>query len=121
MRCKAGLLARNNDISTPSEPVSVTANTGSYNDGFDVEFFPPLSSGRSSITNFVLEWTSNDGATWNAYSTYGGPYWTLQSGGEYYDYIFLPNSLTTTYKIRIAAENSFGRGPWSEIVQAVPY
>lgn len=104
-KCQGAWSAKSNPISyksVPSAPLNVTAAPGL--NAATVSWSEPLSNGGSAITNYVTQYSSDNGATWTDITK---PVSTLKT--------LTVSSLQSTlgYIFRVAATNEFGQGPWS--------
>lgn len=96
-------------VGTPAGPQGPTTTPG---DGqVQLNWGEPLSAGAGPITDYVIQRRLKGENTW-------APVRDGRST-ECHAYVLgLTNG--ATYEFRIAARNSFGRGPWSEIVEGAP-
>lgn len=96
--------------SLPGPPTSVVAI--GRNRSADVSWTAPSNDGGSSIYNYVIEATANNGASWMGDEPNEGP-----SSG-----VFFGLKAGVAYRFRVAAQNDAGQGPWSEMSAPVnPY
>ena len=92
----------------PGAPTSLTGTPG---DGqASLTWASPSNNGGSSITDYVVEYSSDNGSTWTAFSH------TASSAAS-----IIVTGLTngTSYKFRVAASNSAGTGAYSTVSGAV--
>lgn len=85
---------------------------GEGHDEVSIEWTAPLSDGRSTITNYIVEFSANNGAEWTSLPNT----LTLQRGLSSQTSTTIRGlSVGTPYLFRVAAQNAVGIGPFSEI------
>jgi predicted RNA-binding protein with TRAM domain len=95
----------------PGAPTIGTMTLSTTNTTDSLAWTAPTANGGSAITGYVYQTTTNDG------STFAG---ALSTGSTAVSKTFDPGYTTTVRKVRVAAVNSLGTGPYSEI-SAVGY
>lgn len=93
-------------VTTPSSPSSITCSAVSP--GVTLSWVAPTSNGGAAITDYVVQFSSNDGATWS----------TATDGVSASTSTVLPSLATGTYRFRVAAVTSAGTGAFSSVSQA---
>ena len=92
-------------------PGAPTTLNGSPGDGqVSLTWASPSNNGGSSITDYVVEYSSNSGSTWTAFS---------HSASSAASIIVTGLTNGTSYKFRVAAVNSAGTGAYSTASGAV--
>lgn len=92
---------------TASAPQNVGAEA--LNARVRVWFSPPASSGTSPISSYVVQYSSNNGATWTQATSFGA------GTGDPYSKTVTGLSNGATYVMRVAAVNASGSGAWSRV------
>jgi hypothetical protein len=95
----------------PGAPTIGTMTLSTTNTTDSLAWTAPTANGGSAITGYVYQTTTNDG------STFAGP---VATGSTATSKTFDPGYTTTVTKVKVAAVNSLGTGPYSEI-SAVGY
>lgn len=93
----------------PSKPETVTAVIGSQS--VRLNWNLPASNGGSAITDYLVQYSSNGGSTWNDFSG-------SVSTSRFETVTALTNG--STYSFRVFAVNSIGASPASSVVSATP-
>lgn len=93
-------------VTTPSSPSSVTCSA--VPPGVTLSWVAPTSNGGAAITDYVVQFSSNDGATWS----------TATDGVSASTSTVLPSLATGSYRFRVAAVTSAGQGAYSSSSQA---
>lgn len=96
-------------LSVPSVPRSLYSSIGNSN--VTLEWVVPSSNGGATITDYIIEYSGNNGSTWTIFedgvSSSRSATVTGLTNGE-------------TYIFRVAAVNSVGTGPYSSTVSGTP-
>jgi hypothetical protein len=95
----------------PAGTASAPQNVGALalNARVRVWFSPPASSGTSPISDYVVEYSSNNGAKWTQATSFGA------GTGDPYSKTVTGLSNGVTYVMRVAARNATGIGAWSKV------
>ena len=92
----------------PEAPTTVQVTPG--NALINLSWTAPASTGGSAITDYVIQYSSNDGSTWTTFSDGVSTATSATVTG-------LTNG--TAYRFRVAAVNSVGTGPYSVASYAI--
>jgi subtilisin family serine protease len=93
----------------PGAPRSLTATVG--RERVNVSWSLPATSGSSAVSDYVIETSTDSGATWSVYPD------AVSSSRSA---LLSPLVADTTYAIRVFAKNNSGVGPASNTVSVVP-
>lgn len=93
---------------TPPGPVRNLRGTAG-DQRLSISFDIPETEGCSPISSYVVEYSANNGATWTR----------IVTTSRTLDIAPVVNNIT--YRVRVAAVNSCGQGPWTEIGDLVPF
>jgi hypothetical protein len=96
-------------IGPPAAPTNVTV-MGSGNTWIEIAWSAPASNGGSAVTDYVIQYSSDSGATWTSYSDTT----STVLGVTVFDLLS-----ATTYLFRVAAVNAAGTGPYSSPSSAI--
>lgn len=93
---------------TPGVPLNL-ARTLRYDSGLpgfvvDLDWDSPISNGGSAITDYAIQYSSDDGSSWNTYSDGTSTATDATVSGL---------TAATTYVFRVAAINAIGQGPYT--------
>ena len=95
----------------PAAPTIGTMTLSTTNTTDSLAWTAPTANGGSAITGYVYQTTTNNGSTFSG---------AVSTGSTAVSKTFDPGYTSTTTKVRVAAVNSLGTGPYSEI-SAVGY
>jgi hypothetical protein len=93
----------------PGQPRSLTATAGEQQ--VSLSWTAPLRNGGASITDYIVQYSSDSGSTWTTFSDGTSTSTSATVTG-------LTNS--TTYKFRVAAVNNVGAGAYAVSGNAIP-
>jgi hypothetical protein len=95
----------------PSGSPSAPQNVGALalNARVRVWWTPPASSGTSPISDYVIQYSPNNGSTWTQATSFG------VGTGEPYSKTVIGLANGATYVFRVAAVNASGTGSWSQV------
>ena len=102
-------LAVASSIAAPGQPTGLTATAGAGQ--VSLSWTAPASNGGAAITDYVVELSSNGGASW---STFSDGVSTATSA------IVTGVAAGTAYQFRVSAANSAGTGAASSVATATP-
>jgi len=98
-------------VGTPGAPTSVVGSSGDSQ--ISLVWSAPTSSGGSSITDYVVQYSSNTGTTWSTFADGTSTTTTATITG-------LTNG--ASYTFRVSAVNSFGSSAYSQVsISAAPH
>ena len=97
-------------VGVPSEPTSLSATPLGLS--IRLSWTAPTQNGGSAITDYVVQFSTDSGATWSTFSDSVSTSTTTTVTG-------LTNGLT--YQLRVSAVNSVGTSAYSSVVIAVPW
>ena len=89
-------------VTTPDVPASVSGTAG--NTEVALSWSAPASNGGASITDYVVQYSSNSGSTWSA---------AMSTGSTSANFTVTGLTNGTTYIFKVAATNSAGSGNYS--------
>jgi hypothetical protein len=101
--------ANSGPIIAPNAPTNLSATAG--NQQVSLSWTAPLRNGGASITDYAVQYSSDNGNTWTTFSDGTSSSTSATVTG-------LTNA--TAYKFRVAAINSAGTGQYTSAVDAVP-
>lgn len=105
----ADYLAEEKWPTVPGAPTGLTTVLG--NGQVSLSWTAPVANGGSSIVNYIIEYSSDSGVSWN-----------LFNDGVISNTTAVVNNLVnnTTYSFRVAAVNNLGVGPYSNTASDTP-